>query len=73
MGISRVLISTNRPRFIALEPTSSPVLTTGEKGSSGVVGKPRQWRFRIDMTNPSGQGPLRDAWTQCVLPSETKP
>lgn len=38
MGISRAFMDSNRPQFVALEPASSPVLTSGEKGSHSVEG-----------------------------------
>jgi len=38
MGISRAFKEGNRPQFIALEPTTSPVLTAGEKGAHRVEG-----------------------------------
>ncbi len=38
MGISRAFKGSDRPQFIALEPSSLPVLTSGEKGSQSVEG-----------------------------------
>jgi len=38
MGVSRAFKDLNRPLFVALEPTTSPILTDGKTGSHSVEG-----------------------------------